>query len=295
MSTNRDVDRIVRSWMDEGVRALPDRVLDAVLDQLPMTPQRRPRWSVRRLSEMHSLAKLAFPASVVGIVAILAIVGINLLFSPGLTGEAPSPRATPGLTGEAPSPRATPSPQLIPMSGELAQGRYFVQLGTRVSVFLTVPAGWTSSEAGLTIGLGSVNRPSLTVRGGGIYLASDVCASEVTLVQVATVEGLVTALVNQAGVQRSGPDDLVLGGYRAKRFVISPNPVCPGPEGKLIWAEGGGGVFWVLEGGTGTIYVVDVGGEDPLVITTSDRAGSAEDRAQLDAIIASIEIKLNPQ
>ena len=41
MSTDRDVTRIVRSWLEEGVTALPDRVLDAVLDQLPATPQRR--------------------------------------------------------------------------------------------------------------------------------------------------------------------------------------------------------------------------------------------------------------
>jgi hypothetical protein len=41
MSTDRDVTSIVRSWLDEGVTALPDRVLDAVLDQVPATPQRR--------------------------------------------------------------------------------------------------------------------------------------------------------------------------------------------------------------------------------------------------------------
>ena len=41
MSTDRDVNRIVRSWLEEGVSALPDRVLDTVLDQLPATPQRR--------------------------------------------------------------------------------------------------------------------------------------------------------------------------------------------------------------------------------------------------------------
>ena len=42
MSTDRDVTRIVRSWLEEGVTALPDRVLDAVLDQLPATPSAGP-------------------------------------------------------------------------------------------------------------------------------------------------------------------------------------------------------------------------------------------------------------
>ena len=41
MSTDRDVTRIVRSWLDDGATRLPDRVLDQVLDALPATPQRR--------------------------------------------------------------------------------------------------------------------------------------------------------------------------------------------------------------------------------------------------------------
>ena len=48
MSTERDINRIVRSWMEEGVTALPDRVLDAVLDQIPATPSAGPGWPARR-------------------------------------------------------------------------------------------------------------------------------------------------------------------------------------------------------------------------------------------------------
>ena len=43
MSAERDDNRIVRSWMDEGVTALPDHVLDAVLDQVPRPPSVGPR------------------------------------------------------------------------------------------------------------------------------------------------------------------------------------------------------------------------------------------------------------
>jgi len=39
MSTDRETTRIVRSWLEEGVTALPDRVLDTVLDQVPVTPR----------------------------------------------------------------------------------------------------------------------------------------------------------------------------------------------------------------------------------------------------------------
>ena len=44
MTSDLDTARIVRSWLDEGVTQLPDRVLDAVLDQLPATHQRRVTW-----------------------------------------------------------------------------------------------------------------------------------------------------------------------------------------------------------------------------------------------------------
>ena len=59
MSTDRDTTRIVRSWLEEGVTALPDRVLDAVLDQVPATSQRRPWWPARRFREMNKALKLA--------------------------------------------------------------------------------------------------------------------------------------------------------------------------------------------------------------------------------------------
>ena len=54
MSTDRDVTRIVRSWLEEGATALPDRVLDTVLDQLPATPQRRAWWPAWRFREMNN-------------------------------------------------------------------------------------------------------------------------------------------------------------------------------------------------------------------------------------------------
>ena len=59
MSTDRETTRVVRSWLDEGVTKLPDRVLDAVLDQVPATPQRRSGWSAWRSYRMNTYLKLA--------------------------------------------------------------------------------------------------------------------------------------------------------------------------------------------------------------------------------------------
>ena len=50
MSTERDLTRVVRSWMRDDEYESADRVLDAVLDALDATPQRRATsWPVRRL------------------------------------------------------------------------------------------------------------------------------------------------------------------------------------------------------------------------------------------------------
>jgi hypothetical protein len=91
VSTERDVTRIVRSWLDEGVTQLPDRVLDAVLDQLPATPQRRADWLARRFPRMNTFVRIAAAAAAV---ILVAIVGIKLLPLGGVGGPGVSPTPT---------------------------------------------------------------------------------------------------------------------------------------------------------------------------------------------------------
>ena len=95
MSTDRDVTRIVRSWLEDGVTALPDRVLDNVLDQLSTTPQRR-SWA-RRFSYMTTYVKFALVAAAV---LVVAVVGYNFL---------------PGRGGVG-APTASPSPSPAPLA-----------------------------------------------------------------------------------------------------------------------------------------------------------------------------------
>jgi hypothetical protein len=92
MSTDRDVTRIVRSWMDEGVTELPDRVLDLVLDQLPATPQRRPSWLARRTPTMNNYARLGLVAAAV---LAVVIVGIGLFGRSLNVGPSTSPTPSP--------------------------------------------------------------------------------------------------------------------------------------------------------------------------------------------------------
>ena len=87
MSTDRDTTRIVRSWLEEGVTALPDRVLDTVLDQVPATPQRRSWWPPRRFAQMNRVLLAASAAAAFAVV----LAGIGLLGKPSSVGPATSP------------------------------------------------------------------------------------------------------------------------------------------------------------------------------------------------------------
>lgn len=96
MSTDRETTRIVRSWLTEGVTALPDRVLDAVLDQVPATPQRRPWWRAWRTPYMNNPLRYAVAAA-----AVLAVGVIGYQFLPGIPGPGAT---TPPTTAPSQSP-----------------------------------------------------------------------------------------------------------------------------------------------------------------------------------------------
>jgi hypothetical protein len=130
------------------------------------------------------------------------------------------------------------------------------------------------------------------------YVVTDVCSDEVEVAFAPvgpTVDDLTRALENQIGVQRSGPTDVMLGGYPAKKFVLTLLPECPGPEGHGIWADATRTYgFWLRRGETGTVYVVDVNGARLVIASWVMNRASAESIAQLEAIIASIDIEPLP-
>ena len=74
MSTERDITRVVRSWLARTSTNPRTEFLDAVLDLLDTTPQRRSTWwPARRFPEMSNTAKLALGGVAVVVVALLGI------------------------------------------------------------------------------------------------------------------------------------------------------------------------------------------------------------------------------
>lgn len=129
MSTDRDTTRIVRSWLEDGVTALPDRVLDTVLDQLPATPQRRSWWPTWRSNRMNTYAKLLAAAAAV---LVVAVVGYQFLPRNG------------GIGGQ---PTITPSPS----QALLARGTFTAQVGGGYTVVLDATGGASSVTGSMVV------------------------------------------------------------------------------------------------------------------------------------------------
>lgn len=320
MSTDRDVTGIVRSWLEEGATALPDRVLDAVLDQVPATSQRRAWWPARRFREMNNALKLAIAAAAV---VVVALVGITLLpTSGGVGGAAPSPSSTPTQTPTQ-TPALTPIPSPTPAfhEGPLQAGTYVVAPLTGANALLvclvppqpgcidstnsdsirmtvTYPDGWSGLEGG-AVWLAENQPPdgaALTFHRGA-WLLSDPCqGDEDPDIPVGpTVADFVGAVAKHPLLDTTAPVDIKLDGYSGKYFDLQVpadistddkyNPECPvyRPWDPGIYAQGPS-QRWHL-------WVLDVDGVR-VVIQTFDFAGTpATRRAELQAMVDSIKIQ----
>ena len=264
-----------------------DLFFSQVLEAATSTRQRRSWWLAPRLARVDASKVLMAAAAVVAV----AFAGIILLPSLGAIG---GPTASP-----APSDAVVPTPTpladrvISPASRAIEPGRYSIPWGN-LRPYLTIPAGWSSTGSGSIVrardGRPPHNDPILTVHGVGLFVPTDVCASKRTLVEAGGMEGFTSALGGQTGVEVSGPTDMALGGYPAKRYVLTMPSSCIPVEGVMVFLDDEAGAFSLLEGGTATIYVVDVGTGDGMVITTHQRGATPTEIRELESIVASIEI-----
>jgi hypothetical protein len=321
MSTDRDVNRIVRSWLEEGVTALPDRVLDTVLDQLPTTPQRRPWWPVRRFGEMNTYAKVVIAAAAV---ALIAVVGINALPKSGGVGDtgplaspepsvSPAPSASSAPSASAAPPPAIPSdsPSTVNFVGHFAPGTTYTIddpccVGPSRMTFTVPAAGWAAFDP---VFVGK------NVAGGGDvfdlyfspHLVGNVYTGGCHWLGTAqnppvgpTVDDLATALLAQAGPGAPPPIAVTVGGHAGKKVELSI------PQDIDVTTCDSNGVFgrwspadqsnvalpWTYGNGQhNTVYIIDVDGTRQVIDTMYLPGASAADRAELEQIVASIRFE----
>lgn len=112
MSTNRDFERIAGAWLAEGPTELTNRVLDAALDEVHLTHQRRRSPVPWRASPMSIPMRVAAGIAVIAVVGFAGFAFLNrgsaIGHSPG-----PTPSASASPSEGAPStqpPRPSPTP-----------------------------------------------------------------------------------------------------------------------------------------------------------------------------------------
>ena len=189
MSSEQDLERAVRAWLSDGRESLPDRYLDAALDEVSTTNQRRRGASAWRPSEMNMFARYGLAAAAALLVAIL---GWTVIFNGS---HVSNPRPTP-----SPVPSASPSGQtdLVHLS----------DTGFAVPLTYEAPASWTSGPGGTYVTRLETNPHWGVSWYSGVRLQADPCHPShgfVTPAPGPTPEDLAAALKTIPGLTVSDP------------------------------------------------------------------------------------------
>jgi hypothetical protein len=302
MTTPRDPDRLIRSFLAEGQTDLPDRSYDAVRSEIERTRQRVVigPW---RLPDMNTYLKYGVAAAAV---VVVAIVGINLMAPSGGVGgpvataspaptlaptAAPTTASTPGSTGLA----------LFPPEGPISAGTHTAVL-EGFTVSFTVPADGWSVTPGQFIGtesFGQATDVSFNLwPSSPDNLYSDPCRhTPLDPPPSHTAAGLIAAAAAIPGTDLvSGPSSLTIGGHPAQHVAFTiPDDLSCDPEQFWVWYDNsGGGQDWRWAGVLGEmhqVWTIDVDGK-VIWINASTWAGSSPEVDQaVQAFIDSIQIE----
>ena len=290
MTTERETLQIIGSWMEDGRTRLPDHVLDAVLDQLPATPQRR-RWSpARRIAHMNPLAKYAIATAAVVVIAVL---GFNFLLSRGES-----------QVGAPPSIAPSRSPAtLVPETSEIIDAGRYRWSSPSVDVTFDLPDGWNGRENYPGLINKNENEPGefglnfTNARYEDIKVWGDGCALDGLVLIGETVDDLVTALDDQESTD-AVVGEIAAGSVTGKRIELRQPPgldrsQCKdGAEGPfLIWTNGDETDFnaWGVLAGQEIVYVFDVDGTRLVFVAPFGADAPEAQFEEVDAIVESFE------
>ena len=292
MTTDQGMERIVRSWLESGLTTLTDDVLDAVMDQLPATPQRR-RWSARRIADMNPLAKYAIATAAV---VVIALVGFNLLVSRGDSHVG-------GVASPSAAPSSSPAP-LAPETGEIIDAGRYRWSSPSVDVTFDLPDGWIGGNGRedyhgfIAKDEGEPGAFALNftnARYEDIKVSGDPCEAAGLVPVGETVDNLVTALDDQASTD-AVVGEIAAGSVTGERIELRKTPgldrsgCTDGLAGPFaIWGNGAGDDFYAWGDGQGVIYIFDVDGTR-LVFAANFGADAPEAQfEEVDTIVRSFE------
>jgi len=276
MSSDRDTTNIVRSWLEEGVSVLPDRVLDEVLAHVPTTPQRRQSLAGWRNWQMSSFVRLG----VAGAAVVAIIVAAAFLLGRGNVGViGPSVVPTSSLTLQP-----FPDGRISPMTA-----RYAIELPhAQLDAVMTLDQGWHSG--GWFVRRGQAAVIFYTPEN----VNADACHQDKTLPDPAigpTVDDFLNALSAQRNSEMTSPEDVTIAGTTAKRIELQASanapcrivrwwtdPCCGEPAFRGTGADAAG------RANPDTVWVLDVDGQRVAVVAYWDHSNIAMGRAILDLV-----------
>ncbi len=288
MTAPRDPNLLIRAFLDEGRTELPDRVYDAVREQVDHTRQRVVIGPWRE-PDMSNIARLALAAAAV--VAVV-VIGINLWpgGSGGVGGTPPtgSPTLAPPTASPAPTPRTLTTSDV---GTALGAGTYRVA-APFVEPFTVTVQGNTFDQlvaAGVSFDNPASSAGYAVLVPNGTY--TDPCAPGASPKPApATVDELVAAFGAMPGFRLDSSVDVTFDGHAGKAIVLTntlaADAACPFGPWVPIFEYAGAPPEGAAtnRGATEYFWIVDVAGT-PVVIAPSTNARTFD---ELDPLIQSI-------
>jgi hypothetical protein len=298
MSTDRDVTRIVRSWLHEDAYEDADRILNLVLVEIDTTPQRSASWLARRFPTMNSPIRIGIAAAVVVVAAILGFTYLNSEVGT----DTPTP--TPSLTA---NPTATPVavPQLPPLGAGMEPGRYSLHVpDSTIDAVLTVGDGWTA------YGWYIAASPQIFTKQVSFWTVENVyqdLCDPGSLPDPAigpTVDDLVAALDAQANTDMSPPVEMEIGGFPATVVTMAQADMQTLPEACFEFFGATESVpYFVIAGDQSgrelpfpesldTLWIIDVDGQRVVIATSQVDPEDTDATTTIAGVIDSIEFEV---
>lgn len=283
MRADPELERVVRSWLQEEGHEDAERVLFTVLNQVDTTPQRRAGWLARRFPIMNN--KTVRYGLAAAAVVLVALAGINLV--PGVNLGSPStPSPSPTATA---LPTATPRPSslAVPFGTPLDPGRYAVDELFPLNLTFEIEESWNAcSESGSEQNL---CRPDAGISFVIVEnVVADPCETDGPGLDPAigpSVDDLVSAIAGLEGFEATAPIDVTVGGFSGKEFELTA-PAEAACDGFETWMTASRTTGMGL-GEFNLVQVIDVDGQRLLIAASYDPTSSAqadEARRILDSV-----------
>jgi hypothetical protein len=290
--TENDFARTARLWLEDGPTVLSDRALQAALDEIHVTRQRRAWWPARWVFDMNITIRFAIGAAAV---VVVAVIGFNFL--PSRSGVGGGPAATP-----TPAPTPTPTPIALPLYPQTVvvsePGTYVIDDPFPIPVTISLPAGWAGK-------VGGPYAAYLDKAGGGAAIAftlsqsiyADPCSDQGFLDPQPgpTVDDLAIALAGLPGLDATTAADVNVDGYRGKQLTLTAPDTFDGctltRDGYRIWQLPLGAISSFAPGERMALWILDVDGKRLVISSDTFPATTATEQSEVQEILDSIRIE----